>query len=983
MGTLELSTSLQPLEERLLLDLTEPQREAVTHQQGPLLILAGAGTGKTTVITRRIAWLIATQRATPDAILALTFTDKAAAEMEERVDLLLPYGYLETWISTFHAFGDRLLREHALEAGLNPQVRVFSKAEQVVFLREHLFELPLDRLRPLADPARYVDALATVISRAKDEAVSPEEFIAFAKTLEAHAATSPDDPSLNRQAAQVKELAQGYDTYQRLLREANAIDFGDQALLTIQLFEQHPELLDRYRARFRYLLVDEFQDTNFAQFRLLQLLAPKTANVTVVADDDQSIYKWRGAAISNVLKFLDHYDHARRIVLTQNFRSHQAILDCAYRLIRFNDPDRLEVKERIDKRLIAMAQRGQGKPPTVAVFDTASSEADWVARQIQAQVESGTRRLGDCAILVRTNREADLFLRALNVAGLPWQFSGTTGLFAKEEIKLLVSCLKTLADPEDSISWYHVASSSLYACPMEDLIQCLAQANRTNQSLRAVFEALRAESPNTPPITESARQIIARLIGDVRQFLERSRTQSPGQLLYGWLSEAGWLKRLAAAERPQDLESLQTIAEFFDHLHRFEALIGNRLPELMQSLEFFQAIGETARAEPEPLSGDRVNVLTIHKAKGLEFPVVFLVGLVQGRFPTQLRHDPIELPDPLIKDLLPSGNYHLQEERRLFYVGMTRAKEELYLTAAYDYGGRSVRKLSQFVLEALNLSTPMLPPLQPSGLERITRAKPPPTLTHGQTLQPLPEPLRLDPHGVDDYLTCPLKFRYSHVLRLPIMRHHLVIYGAALHKAVEMFFKRLLGNQPMSEAQLLETFEQAWSSDGFLSKEHETQRLTRGREVLKRFFAKQQQRPERPTLIEEKFSFHLDDVVVAGRWDRVDRQSDEEVVIIDYKSSEITDQAQANRRTRESLQLAIYALAWQTIHGRLPTRLELRFLETDVTGTAAITEEDLENTTQRLRETARGIRALDFHPEPQEFSCRWCAYQSICPFAVA
>ena len=979
MSTLTPPYTSQRLEDRLLADLTEPQREAVVHQQGPLLILAGAGTGKTTVVTRRIAYLVTTKRAKPDEILALTFTEKAAREMEERVDVLVPYGYVDMWLSTFHAFGDRLLREHAVEAGLSPQVRVLSKAEQIVFLREHLFELPLERLRPLQDPTRYVEAIATVIARAKDEAVSAEEFLAFAKTLQAEAVHPPEE-RLQARATQARELAQCYETYQRLLHDANAMDFGDQVLRAIRLFEERPELLERYRQRFRYILVDEFQDTNFAQFRLLQLLASPDANITVVADDDQSIYKWRGAAISNVLKFLEHYHDVRRIVLTENFRSSQAILDCAYRLIRFNDPDRLEVKEQINKRLVAMCPRAAIEP-RLSVFDTTSSEADWVARQIQRGVESGTRRPGDFAILVRTNREAELFLRALNVCGIPWQFSGMSGLFANEEIKVLLSCLKTLADPDDSLSWYHVISSSLYDCPMEALITCLALATRTNQSLRVVFEHVLARSSDSPQLTEVAHRVIERFVTDVKRLMELSRTLSPGQLLYRWLTDTGWLKRHAAGEQAQDLERVQRVATFFDHLYRFEGLLGNRLPELMRSLELFQALGETTTENGEPASDERVNVLTLHKAKGLEFPVVFLVGLVQGRFPTPLRRDPLELPDPLIKDILPSGDYHLQEERRLFYVGMTRAKEELVLTAAYDYGGRSVRKVSQFVPEALNLSTPTPPAMEPSIHERIARAKPPVPLPSAHAATPLPEPLRVDPHGVDDYLTCPLKFRYSHVLRIPIMRHHLVIYGAALHKAVEMFFKRQLKSQPMSEEELLQAFEQTWSSEGFLTREHEEMRLARGREVLRRFYAQQQRAPERPSLIEEKFSFPLDDFVVVGRWDRVDRR-DDEVVIIDYKSSEVTEQADANRKTRDSLQLNVYALAWHTIHGQLPTRLELRFLETGVTGQAVVAEEDLEQTKARLREAARGIRALDFHPQPQEFSCRWCAYQAICPFAV-
>ena len=987
MPVLDVAHPSLPLDEQLLADLTRLQREAVTHEHGPLLIIAGAGTGKTTVITKRIAWLLATQRATPREILALTFTEKAAAEMEERVDLLVPYGYLDMSLSTFHAFGDRVIREHAVLLGISPHVKVLSKTEQVVFLKERLFDLPLASFRPLHDPTRYAEAIATLIGRAKDEAVTPEEFLQAAAQLE-----TPD-------AARARELAQCYETYQRLLHETDAIDFGDQVLLTIQLFERHPDILDAYRRQFRYILVDEFQDTNFAQFRLLQLLAVPTSNITVVADDDQSIYKWRGASISNVVKFLEHYRDVRRVVLTENFRSSQAILDAAYRLIRFNDPNRLEVTQRLDKRLVAMCER---KPlePRLAVFDSASSEADWVARQIQSQLEAGNRQPGDIAILVRSNREADLFLRALNVCGIPWQFSGMSGLFAKEEVKMLLSCLKMLADPEDSISWYHVISSSLYACPMNDLIPCLAQANRTHQSLRAVLEQLmRGSAAPSLQISEEGRRIIERFLQDVHRLVELSRTLSPGQLLYRWLSDAGWLKRHAAMERAEDVETLQVVAKFFDQLHRFEAVAGRHLPEVMRSLDFFHAVGDAPEEEPDVASRDRVQVLTIHKAKGLEFPVVFLVGLVQGRFPTPLRRESLELPESLIKDLLPSGDYHLQEERRLFYVAMTRAKEALYATASYHYGGRSIRKISQFVLEALPLTIPTPAAAPASEWDRIERAKPPEAASPAaggtpsvgvpsaadtsspDRIIPARSPLRLNPHGVDDYLTCPLKFRYSHVLRLPIMRHHAVIYGAALHKAVELFFKRTLQAQSMSEEELLQAFHGAWSSEGFLSREHEEQRLAQGREALKRFFAQQQQQPERPTLIEEKFSVPIDDFMVVGRWDRVDCR-EEEAVIIDYKSSDVTDQARANRRVKESLQMAVYALAWFMLRHRLPSRLELRFLETGIIGQQVPTDEDLAATKERLREVAQGVRALEFSPKPDPFSCRWCAYQSICPFAA-
>ncbi|MBI4004465.1 MAG: ATP-dependent helicase, partial [Candidatus Omnitrophica bacterium] len=773
------------------------------------------------------------------------------------------------------------------------------------------------------------------------------------------------------------ELAKAYASYQRLLRDAQAVDFGDQVLLAVQLLERHPDAAAAVRQRFRYVLVDEFQDTNYAQFRLLQLLATPGTNVTVVADDDQSIYKWRGAAISNVVKFLEHYPAVHTVVLTENFRSNQAILDCAYRLIRFNDPDRLEVRQGINKRLIARTPLPL-REPQVHLFDTVSSEADWLARTIRSAVESGVRRPSDFAVLVRSNREADLFLRALNVAGIPWQFSGASALFAREESKMLVSCLKSLADPEESLSWYHVACSPLYRFPVKDLARVLSRAAKTHQSFRAVLERCHEDEAFAATLTEAGKGQAVALLTDVERLQELSRSHSAGQLLYRWLSDRGFLTRLGRGGSAEDAARLQTVSRFFDQLRRIEELVGGQLPDLMQHLELFLAMGNEP-IEDDDAWADRVNVLTIHKAKGLEFPVVFLVGLVQGRFPTHQRRDPIELPEILIKDILPSGDYHLQEERRLFYVAMTRAKEELHLTSAYDYGGKTVRKVSQFVVEALNLGSPAPPAKTSSARELIERARVQPPLPLAARPGRV-KVLRLDPHGADDYLTCPLKYRYSHILKLPVMRHHLVVYGAALHKAVEAFYKRQLLEQPMREEELLAAFGRAWSSEGFLTREHEELRLAQGRQVLSRFFARQQAAPEHPSLIEQPFKFLLDDLLIVGRWDRVDQEG-ENAVIIDYKSSEVREQAAADRRAKESLQLLVYALAWHTLHGRLPLRVELRFLETDLTGQAAVTDADLERARSLLRQIGQGIRDEQFSAAPDEHNCRWCAFQSICPYA--
>src|SRR3989344_5627244 len=348
-------------ESKLLNGLNKEQIDAVTHKDGPLLIVAGAGTGKTTVITRRIAWLIEQGLAKPNEILALTFTEKAAGEMEERVDKLLPLGYHDLWVSTFHSFAQRILEAHALDIGLPVNFRLMTTTELWMLVRQNFDRFELDYYRPLGNPSRFIHSFIRHFSRAKDELVSPEEYLKYAKDLELDQ-DSDIGLSGEERSAEIKrlsEVASAYATYQKLLAETGALDFGDLITYTYQLFKNRPNILSRYQKQFKYLLVDEFQDTNFAQYELVKLLAAPNNNIAVVGDDDQSIYKFRGASVSNILKFKETFPKADQITLTQNYRSRQNLLDLSYKFIQANNPDRLEVKLGISKKLIAV-RKGEG-----------------------------------------------------------------------------------------------------------------------------------------------------------------------------------------------------------------------------------------------------------------------------------------------------------------------------------------------------------------------------------------------------------------------------------------------------------------------------------------------------------------------------------------------------------------------------------------------------------------------------------------------
>jgi DNA helicase-2/ATP-dependent DNA helicase PcrA len=893
--------------------------------------------------------------------------------MAERVDQLIPWGYAESTISTFHAFGDRVLRESALEAGLDPQFRVLSQPEQVIFLRERLFQLPLDRFRPLGDPTRHLAALATLVSRAKDEDVSPAQYRAWA---EARLAPAVDEAGRDEAESQ-RELAAFYEAHQRLLGEAGLVDFGDQIHRTLALLRERPAVLERLRGRFRFVLVDEFQDTNHAQLEMLKLLAGETANLTVVGDDDQAIYRWRGAAAANLLAFRRLYPGAREVVLVENYRSTQAILDTAARLVSYNNPHRLEAIAGIDKRL--RSSRPVGPPVRHAHFDTVSAEADGVAAMIGERVRAGARPR-DFAVLVRSNADADPFLRALNVKGLPHRFSGSRGLYAREEVRLLVSFLRVIANPDDSVSLFYLAASEVYRVPEGDLLRLNHYSRRKTRPLLEVLRGL-PENEDLASVSGSAREGAARLLADLDRAVSEVPRRRTGEVLYGFLQWSGLLGRLAKESSAEAEAKVKNIARFFEAVKAYgDVAEHDRVPAFAAHLDLLREAGDDPAVAEADIDEDAVHVLTVHKAKGLEFPHVFLVGCAESKFPLQRRGDPLSLPEELVKEELNGGgNGHLLEERRLFYVAMTRARDELVLTSASDYGTSRARKVSRFVVEALDLPSPRPVSRKASPLEALARNAPSPDPAPGGDPEVLEgELLRLSYGQIDDYETCPLKYRYVHVLRVPLLTHHAVVYGHAVHEAVRRHFEARLAGRPFPADDLVAAFRSAWVSEGFLSREHEDERLRAGEAMLRRFHAEEAKAPWAPTAVEEEFAFTLERNRVQGRYDLV-IEREGEIAIVDFKTGDVRDEKAAQKRAKESLQLDIYALAHLKTKGHIPDRVELRFLESGLVGGRRPTAEEAAQTEERIRAASAGIRRREFPAKPTWMACGQCPFREICP----
>jgi DNA helicase-2/ATP-dependent DNA helicase PcrA len=902
--------------------------------------------------------------------------------MEERVDLLIPYGYSNVQISTFHSFGEKILRDHALSIGLDPGYKILSEAETVIFLKENIYKIPLDRFRPAGNPNKYLSALIKFISRLKDEAVTPEAFGAHIEALRAKGPAALKDPGDIDEASfadllnERTELAGAYAEYQLLMAEAGYMDFADLIIITLRLFRERPNTLRRLRERYLHILTDEFQDTNYAQFELLKLLAGEKGNLTVVADDDQSIYKFRGAAVTNVLAFLDHYPNAKVVTLTKNYRTLQPILDASYRLITNNNPDRLEVKSSIDKKLVSQRGPGPGSPVRHVHLETQAEEADFVAGTIHERVKEGAR-YRDFAVLVRARSDAGPFMAALDAYAIPYHFSGKTGLYRREEISVLISFLKVIVDFTDSLSLFHLAHSDIYALTAADLTPCNTLARRSCKGLFHVMKKI-AEGRSGDyglEITAEGTEIIKRIVSDIERFAEMALDEPVQRVLFKFLNDSGSFERLKNSKDPARAEDeARNISRFFAIIsHMQETLSIRKASVLVEELKTLLEAGDDPGSPDPDLDDDTVQVLTVHKAKGLEFPVVFMVTLVNDRFPRRGRSDLLELPGELIKEPPPTKELHLQEERRLFYVGMTRARDELFLTSASDYGGVRRKRPSRFIVEALDIPDS---PREEKPKEPAPLPAPLPGAEELQTVKVSGEKLHLSYYKTNDYLTCPLRYKYAYILKIPVLPNPAIMYGSAVHEAISHLLRGRLDGRKPAEDDFIKVFKGAWRNAGFASKEHAEARFDAGILALKRFYIDSE--GLNPKAVERAFTMESDLTLVKGRWDLIDERGGGPW-IVDFKTSDVRDQKKADKFARGSAQLKLYALAHKKAFGPAPAGGELWFVESGLRGRAAFKEKDLEKAEAMVREAADGIRQRAFHAKPDYRNCGWCDFKDICP----
>ena len=631
--------------------LNGPQREAVHHTEGPLLILAGAGSGKTRVLTHRIAYLIEEKGINPWNILAITFTNKAAGEMRERVDQIVGFGAESIWVSTFHSTCVRILRRHIDRLGYDTNFTIYDTDDQKTLMKDVCKRLQID-----TKVYRERNLLAA-ISAAKNELITPEEY------------RLQSEGDFGRQ-----KIASVYEEYEKQMRANNALDFDDLLLKAVQLFQTQPEVLDYYQERFRYIMIDEYQDTNTVQFQLVSLLAAKYRNLCVVGDDDQSIYKFRGANIRNILNFEQVFEDARVIKLEQNYRSTSTILDAANAVIRNN-------RGRKEKTL--WTDNGQGEKITFRQFDTAYDEAEYIVGDIKENIENGRCNYNDNAVLYRTNAQSRLLEEKLVAANIPYKIVGGINFYARREIKDLLAYLKTIDNARDDLAVRRIIN-----VPKRGI--GLTSVNRLQEYALArdisFYEALLG-ADLIPGIGRGLARLES-FAALMEHFRTRADEISISQLLDEILETTGYIEELKTEGEIEAEARIENIDELKNKIAAYEEACqeqGER-PGLSGFLEEVALVADVDNLDE---NSDYVVLMTLHSAKGLEFPQVYLAGMEDGLFPSYMT---ITADDP----------EEIEEERRLCYVGITRAKEHLTLTCAKRRmvrGETQYNKMSRFLKE--------------------------------------------------------------------------------------------------------------------------------------------------------------------------------------------------------------------------------------------------------------------------------------------
>lgn len=1016
-------------------NLNDRQKEAVEYVGGPLLIIAGAGTGKTAVITEKILYLLKHKIAKPSEILALTFTDKAADEMQTRIDLALPLGHEDIAISTFHSFAEHILRDYGLYLGLPVNFELIKPAEAYVFLKQFIDELGLKELAPFGNKEKFLRELLKVFSRLGDEDISPEEALSFINNVKVDDETWTEE-SLNL----YKEVYQAYKVYSELKLEHGFLDFDDLLRYTVKLLKKGGIALKELQKRFKFILVDEFQDTNFTQNEMLLYLTGKRKdfNITVVGDDDQSIYKFRGAVLSNIMQFTDVFPDAHVVTLNKNYRSKQEILDASYKLIQNNNPYRLEVQKNVDKKLIASSyfKRDLGDPVVIKYFPSDSDEAMYIAMQILAltgkadQLKSSefdqlgqgkmfdlydsNLNFSDIAVLVRNARHREEVIVAFQQLGIPYRLTGKMKLFNRNEVSILLSYLFILANYQDSSHSFNIIKHPFWCFTNREIL-FLRSLVRTYQKrnelelLELLFDRKLGETKlevNDLAINEEFTSILKKEFStNTIEFLKLIFTlvnngmiksvykrNSVGELVYEFFHSSGLLKYYKEDDSAEGMFKANNIGKFFKFVEDFDRKY--KTATVIDFVDYVEYIleqgGDPGLDEDILVELDAVTISTIHGSKGLEYPVVFIPMVVRNQFPGSYRSEKFPLPMDLLKEKpedrdLTDKEMYLMEERRLFYVGLTRAKEKIFITGAKNLVDH-VReyKPSQFIYEIINEDIELDGNIATKQMSYPYVSKQLEDIVTPESLIALDS---LSYSKFASYRGCPRQFQYKYIFNIPTPTTDSLGLGNILHQVLQRFYslqkkfeEGLEGFQSAPTIDdLLNLLEKLWDEKVFGSDKSAQEAYQKAQKILRDYYKKiylKEDKNTRVFALEYPISFELEGWTILTKIDRLQKQADGCLNIYDYKLGKKKVDS-----FEKKIQLLIYKLAAESKGWKVADVAYITFEDMQVQR-AKLTEKDVEKLKVEFSAFVKDIKNGIFKPTPSQMKCQWCAYKDICEDAI-
>ncbi len=962
--------------------LNPQQRAAVEHGEGPLLVIAGAGTGKTRVITERIRALLDADPELEGArILGLTFTDKAAGEMKYRVVRDAGERGKGVWLGTFHGFCQHILTE------IEPGMQVLDPVEHWILLRRNMAELGLQQYRKLAEPGQFLRDFVEFFSRCQDELVTPDDYEAYVAGL--RKAYAGEKAQLDRDArgerekqlAQQEEVARVYRTSERLLRERGQMTFGRMLLEAVRKLQSDSALLSRLQQRYRYILVDEFQDTNIAQLDLLWLLARDHRNIVAVGDDDQAIYRFRGASFGSFTIFLDKFAAglAKRPIapLTLNYRSAGRILRTAGQVIALNERSAALPKKELTPR------KPDGEKVRLVELGSAEEEAQWVAQEIERLHDAGVS-WHKCAVLYRLHTHRDRLVDALTARGIPFVIRKLS-ILSNPLLRDVLAYLRLIATPWDNVACARVLAAPGWGLAPGDLVRLAERASKSRAiSLWDTLETAQRELP----FRGNAVQV-SELVAFVKSFQKRAPHLLATELLDELLGKLD--VGVVATESDR-----KYIARFAKFVHEWEAKNEEkRLAAFVEYLDYFEQAGGQIELE-EDLDSDAVQLMTVHAAKGLEFDHVFVMHIVRNAFPWKPRARVLEFPEALMKEERPHGDYQIQEERRLFYVALTRARDRLALTTVHNKHSKpslfwdDILQNAGFARAHVQQLAPKV--AVPAGADEAARA-----LAREKTLftaaseqahiysrvahwaetyhPPVFEPLQLSASAIDAYVSCPQRYLFEHVWKIRGGPHASMSFGSVMHTTIKHFIGELRKGRRVGFDEVEAIFLREWTSAGFEDDYQEGEYKKDGLEQLRAFHTSTIAAPPDVIAQEKAFTLPLENnVVITGRMDQVNRAGKGQEEIVDYK----TGRPKLEEAAAKSLQLSLYALAAREVLDYNPVRLVFYNLQTNEAVSTSREEKQLNKARADVQEVAADIRAGKFPVKPG-FACRSCEYRPICP----